>query len=282
MEKTKKEESAEGEDAENGSAAQEDPRLKELREEISQFGEGPPSDLKEGSQERTEWFKRWLDAQEVTPGLNPATMSRDQMLEMIEHDPEMLAMAKAQGIISERAMRMVRLVSKEKLKPAMEAHPALKWDDRLQDLCGEVGRVVQDDPSDSTCQVKFRCTVSATVWLPLACLIETEGRSVRVVDSEESLREAVEAIRGMPWNDDIKQCLGQLGVALQDDTSDGTTRVTFKELGITTWLPTSVLTDEDVDSSTASGGEDEDRKEDRSVDDVDEKDESPSKKQRTD
>lgn len=292
-----KKEGEEREKGENGSDTKEESRMKELRTEIAHFGEGPPVGLEEGSKERTAWFRRWLDDQQVDTPLNPANMSRDELLDMIETDPEMLSMAQAQGLVSQNAMRTVRLASKEELRPAMEAHPALKWDDRLQDLCGETGRVLQDDPSDSTSQVKFRCSVNATVWLPQSCLLdesETSGRAVRIVDSEESLRSAVDAHAGLRWSDEIKQFVGKQGVALQDDSSDGTTKVRFPELGITAWLPTSVLSDEDVDdSTTCPSGDDggEDQKEDGSGNNLDEKtnepaaasaeDESPSKKPRT-
>jgi len=63
----------------------------------------------------------------------------------------------------------------EQLRPAIEEHPALKWHDRLADVCGKVGRVLQDDASDGTSQVRFPAPQRLTVWLPTEILRPDEG-----------------------------------------------------------------------------------------------------------
>jgi len=254
----------------------EDPAVAELRSELDLFGEGPPENFAEGSPESVVWFKGWLDGLAVEPTLDPSNMSRAQLMDLLERDPEMLAMAQAQGWVGQNSMRTVTVAPEAELKPAMEAHPALKWDDRLTNICGDTGRVLQDDPSDGTAQVRFRGAISAEVWLPVSCLSE-EGdmdrpvtRKVRVA-SLEDFKTAVEGHKLMKWQDTMEELAGQMGLALEEDANDGTTRVRFPGLRVEAWLPTSVLTEEGSGDDDLEDDSDDD-------DDEDEDDAEPLRK----
>lgn len=164
----------------------------------------------------------------------------------------MLETAKARGFIGQDAMRMVQVSTLEDLKPAVEAHSVLKWDERLNAICGQTGTVLQDDPSDGTSQVQFPPPLTATAWLPTSALIDINGmmhemqdsaagpRMVRVVH-ERKLRPLVEAHDALKWHDQMGSLCGQLAEVLQVDASDGTSRVFFPPSRIYAWLPTSAL-----------------------------------------
>lgn len=241
-----------------------DNAMADLRVELAAFGEGPPAELKEGA-ERTMWFKTWLDSHQVEPQLDLSSMSRDQILEMLAKDPSMLAMAQAQGFVSQATMRMVRVSEQAVLQPAIEEHPGLKWDDRLIEICGKVGKVLQDDDSDGTSQVRFRDGLAATVWLPTSTLIDLEGQQVTIrkkvrVGTEEELRKAVEEHPLLNWQEEMSQLPGALALAVKEDRADATTRVRFPPpLCFDAWLPSSVLHDaeqtEESDSDDAGGEE---------------------------
>jgi len=249
-----------------------DAAVAELRSEIGLFDGGPPKTLAVGSPERTKWFSDWLESRRVEPALDPENMSRDQMLDLLEKNPDMLAMAQERGIVSQSTMRLAKVAGAEKLRPAMEKHSALNWDDRLQSICNQTGRVLQEDPSDGTAQVRFRGNLSATVWLPMSCLEDAEIRKV-CVGPEEQLRQAVEASSVLQWKDEMTKLAGQLGEVLEEDPSDGTTKVRFPSpLCITAWLPTSVLSNTDLGDSIScleddSESDDEDEAQDECLED---------------
>jgi len=225
--------------SENGSAVDAQATLEELRSEIAFFGEGPPKDLEPGSRERHEWFSKWLDSNEAEG------QGQGQLLNMLMQDPNMLAMAKQQGLVRPDDLREVQVASIAELRPAVEQHPALKWDDRLAGICGQRGRVLQDDPADGTSQVRFPPPTSATAWLPTSALHSVDGEEngpVVLVAPEEQLRPAVEAHDALNWYAEMSDLCGKRGVAMQQDEADGTTHVRFPPpLGINAWLPTSCL-----------------------------------------
>jgi len=228
-----------------GSDGQE---ARELRQELAEFGEGPPGSLEPGSPERRKWFQDWLDGHDVEQPMDFQSMSRGQMLSMLARDPRLMMMAQEQGLVPESAMRVVKVADKETLKPLMDAHPALKWDERLDKLCGKQGKVLQDDPSDGTSQVEFPAPQSATAWLPTSALSDVEGlrqgSHVRV-KRDTDLRAAVEAHGALQWDDAMTKLVGAIGRILIADP-DGTCKVTFPT-GETGWFPNSVL--EEVDAS---------------------------------
>mmetsp|Transcript_71858 Transcript_71858/g.131120 ORF Transcript_71858/g.131120 Transcript_71858/m.131120 type:complete len:1260 (+) Transcript_71858:63-3842(+) len=145
----------------------EDNSLESIRAELTLFDGGPSNALAEGSKERTDWFKSWLDNLEE---LHPKDVSRDQLLELAERDPELLAMARAHGIVCHDALRTVRVAAESELRPALEAHAALEWAEGLSAMCGQLGKVVCVDPSDKTSQVQFHSPINVSVWLPSSVL----------------------------------------------------------------------------------------------------------------
>lgn len=230
-----------------------DAALTENRLELSLFEGGPPKTLAVGSPDRTKWFSGWLESRKVEPAFDPENMSRDQMLDLLEKNPDMLAMAEERGIVRQRkrTIRMAKVAAADKLRPAMETHSALEWDDRLESVCNQTGHVLQEDPSDGTAQVSFRGNVSATVWLPMSCLEAAETFRKVCADPEE-LRQAVEANSALLWKDEMTNLVGQLGELLEEESSDGTAKVRFPPpVGMTAWLPASVLSNVDADGSSA-------------------------------
>lgn len=71
-------------------------------------------------------------------------------------------------------VKTMRLAPIEELKAAVEAHKALKWDERMGDVCGKVGTLVQEDPSDGTSQMRFALP-PVLAWFPTAALMAAEG-----------------------------------------------------------------------------------------------------------
>mmetsp|Transcript_100046 Transcript_100046/g.188317 ORF Transcript_100046/g.188317 Transcript_100046/m.188317 type:complete len:722 (-) Transcript_100046:152-2317(-) len=199
----------------------EDNSLESIRAELTLFDGGPSNALAEGSKERTDWFKSWLDSLEVEP--DPQNMSREQLLELAERNPEMLAMAQAHGIVGQNAMRTVRVAAESELKPAMEAHAALRWDERLTAVCGEIGKVLCDDPSDGTSQVKFQGPIFANVWLPSALLTDED-----VEDSSEEDVELDEDVELEHVELEYEEVLAEASDAHEDD-SEGVTKRALSE-----------------------------------------------------
>jgi hypothetical protein len=68
---------------------------------------------------------------------------------------------------------------REKLQPAVEAHPALKWHDRLADTCGKHGLVLKVD-NDGTSNMRFPCLDGMEVWLPTPCLADLPSPAAAV------------------------------------------------------------------------------------------------------
>jgi len=258
-----------------GSETTQDPALLELRSELAPFDVGPPGALSEGSAERVQWFKEWLDGTEVEPSIDLQNMTRDELLNMVEEDPELLAVARAQGLVDARTMRVVRVVPAELLRPAVEAHQTIKWDDRLLSICEQRGKVLQDDPSDQTAQVKFRGKISASVWLPLECLVDedrigSKPRKVQVAQAD-ALQKAVEEHPMLTWKASMVELAGQFAVAFEEELCYELTQVQFPDpISLRRWLPTSIL--QDVDGSIEDLGVEVSSLEDSEEDDDDDAD----------
>ncbi|CAE7232501.1 unnamed protein product [Symbiodinium natans] len=231
-----------------------DPALADLRTELMQFDTGPPSALAEGSVERVQWFKEWLDGTDVVPALDLQNMTRDELLNLVEEDPELLAVARAQGLVDERAMRVVRVVSADELRPAVEAHQTINWDDRLLSICEQRGKVLQDDPSDKTAQVKFRGKICASVWLPWECLVDEwmdlqesafQPRAVQVAPIDV-LQKEVEDNSWISWKAEMAELAGQFAVAIEEEPQYQLTKVQFPPpISLRRYLPTCTLQDSD-------------------------------------
>ncbi|CAJ1442765.1 unnamed protein product [Effrenium voratum] len=140
-------------------------------------------------------------------------------------------------------MRSVRVAKLEELKPAVEAHSALKWDDRLADACGCEGIVLKDDESDGTAQVRFPPPLGFKAWLPTSMLQDLSQPCKRVKACEkEQLKEAVEAHSALKWDERLAKLSGEEGLVIQQDKEDATLQVRFPTVSLTAWLPESTLT----------------------------------------
>merc|ERR1712187_1084407 len=122
------------------------------------------------------------------------------------------------------------------LRAAVEANPALKWEDGHKEVCGKVGIVMKDDESDGTTQVRF-ASLGVTAWLPTRCLTELEvagkpGHKVSVAPLEQ-LKPAVEAVPSLQWNDRLEATCRQIGTVMEEDLTDNTTKLQFEQLMIT-------------------------------------------------
>jgi protein phosphatase len=230
-----------------------------LQAELNEFGDGPADNLALGSPERTAWFSNWLtercsrDANDDNEegdshGGGSMNMTRDQFLGYLHNNPQLLAMAEDRGLFpagagssqqSESSNREVRVASLDELRAAVEEHPKLKWDERLVDVCNQLGSVIQDDESDGTSQVTFKHK-RLTAWLPTRML--TDIRAKVLVAPVEELRPAVEAHSALKWDARLQDLCQQEGEVLKVDDADGTSRVRFPApLGLTAWLPTGCL-----------------------------------------
>lgn len=233
-----------------------------LKAELSDYGDGPPDSLAPGSSERTQWFSKWViercskeSGEGGEDGEGPGvSMTRDQFLGMLHSNPQLLAMAEDRGLLGtppssqpSSSEREVKVAGLEELKPAVEAHPKLKWDDRLIDVCDQVGVVQQDDESDGTSQVQFQ-QLKLTAWLPTSSLTNTgttPGRSKAnpkvIVADVDTLRPAVESHTALKWDERLANVCSQEGEVLRVDSSDGTSQVRFPDKGLTAWLPSNCL-----------------------------------------
>lgn len=198
--------------------------------ELSTFGSQPAS-LASGSPERIEWFKEWVQ----------------------ELECEMEAKINRERILPTH----VRVGPSSKVRPLVERHPHIKWDDRLFDICGSRGIVEKEDDRDKTAQVSFP-EHRFKAWLPFNAL----GDVIMRVAELEELREAVNANRNLKWKDRLEQTCGKKVRLKEVDTSDDTAEVTTLDEPMTVWLPSSCL-------SEIIPGEDDDMGEDSSGDDTD-------------
>lgn len=143
-----------------------------LQQEKETYGEGPSSGSPDGSEDSLAWFRDFLAEQASAPrssqdGLGfPMSPELLQMMNVL--DP-----AERKNALGVKRQAKVKSDA-EQLKLAMEAHPALKWDERMLDVCGVVGGVLVDDDSDGTSQVKFDGALGFKAWLPTNMLEDVE------------------------------------------------------------------------------------------------------------
>jgi len=165
-----------------------------------------------------------------------------------------------QDLQRQRLYREVEIAPLERFKAAVEAHSALKWDERMIKFAGATGAVMEVDQSDSTARVKFG-QFRSFAWLPTCILrdcdeeeedsstddeldLESPGRAVRL-PLIDTLKPAVEKHPGLEWFDALVNACGQRGRVLCDN-SDGTSQVEFSKEdvapeGMVAWMPTDLL-----------------------------------------
>jgi len=177
-----------------------------LRAELEPFGEGPPSPLDRGSKGRTEWFQHFIDGLEKSDGeAGPSSVgvSREQFLHLVANNRNLLkSCPQARELLvlndSDSVKRTVRVAPIGELRPAVEEHKALRWNDVLADICGKVGSVLEDDDSDGTSHVRFEEPSKITVWLPTCQLMEVETPTGEGEWPTEEVRFASGSIDGLP------------------------------------------------------------------------------------
>eukprot|EP00931_Biecheleriopsis_adriatica_P083125 TRINITY_DN5665_c0_g2_i1.p1 TRINITY_DN5665_c0_g2~~TRINITY_DN5665_c0_g2_i1.p1 ORF type:complete len:575 (-),score=109.26 TRINITY_DN5665_c0_g2_i1:33-1757(-) len=150
---------------------------------------------------------------------------------------------------NEENKRRVIVAPRDELQPAVEQHQALKWDDRLANTCGKVGRVETEDPSDGTIKVKFAQPVGFTAWLPNSVL--QDSTRIKVVPLEE-LRGAVEAHPDLSWDEDrMAKLAGRDCDLLREDKAAGTVLIQDSMAGyMEAWLPKATTTHVNADNAT--------------------------------
>lgn len=228
----------------------------ELRTELAKFGDGPPEALARGSDERTAWFSEWLDEEERkgeansggagglgglgAGGLNGLT--QQQLFELVQQNPRVLnAISGGQGAAGAapgQQERMAHVASTDALRPLIESHPALKWDDRFAELGGTKVVVQQDDESDGTSQIRSSVGRGFSAWLPTAALRDYIVRVAPV----DVLGPAIEEHPGLRWEERRLEMCGKEGTVLQIDNHDDTGKVSFPApLSCSAWFPLATL-----------------------------------------
>lgn len=166
--------------------------LKEVDNE--QLAEGKREDLKaeleklsglkdiegeKGSEERQKAFEEWFDKSHdsgdsgggpsgIPPGLQALLGGLGGGI-----PPHLLSGANAKPDDG----RKVKICGLEELQSAVEAHPDLKWDQRMKDLGEAEGILCEEDTSDGTMQVRFAPPISMKAWLPTKAVTITEDGS---------------------------------------------------------------------------------------------------------
>eukprot|EP00812_Abedinium_dasypus_P014800 NODE_835_length_1348_cov_123.146172.p1 GENE.NODE_835_length_1348_cov_123.146172~~NODE_835_length_1348_cov_123.146172.p1 ORF type:complete len:334 (+),score=87.89 NODE_835_length_1348_cov_123.146172:3-1004(+) len=143
---------------------EDDDQIANLRTELANYEGAPTRDSEHAM--RTAWFLDWLEKHRDTEedGLG---MDYNHILRVLaEHK-------RAEYERCSVTQRRVHIAKVDELKPAVEKHPALKWDNRLEDICDQAGLVTKDDPSDGTSQVLVG---SVTAWLPTDMLTDIEDQ----------------------------------------------------------------------------------------------------------
>lgn len=239
--------------------------LQALEEELSLYGEGPPSDL--SAEDRTGWFQEWIntnsddDSREKPEGDRKPS---EHLLEFINDNPHILSRMSGHNgpfsvddLIGFHRGVGVQVGTEAEVRSAVEEHVALSWDDGYLDICGRVGRVESTEGKDGAVEVFFKKPAECRFWLPSSVLKQVK-RTVRVA-SIECLKPAVEAHSALKWNEKLSDVCSQNGEVKREDPSDSTVQVKFgSPIGITAWLPAACVTDVDEEEE---GKEDEHRDE---------------------
>merc|ERR1712228_271115 len=135
----------------------------DLQEEVSRFGDPPGV---KGSEERKEYFKRWLREKQEGGDGSAYPEGRLGQLQNI-----MNAFGEKTG---QQGNTPVRAAALPALKAAVLENEKLQWDNRLESIAGELGSKIKDDPSDGTSQVFFK-DPGFTCWLPTSTLTDEEA-----------------------------------------------------------------------------------------------------------
>jgi len=137
-------------------------------------------------------------------------MTRGEVIEMLERNPHLRAMAESQGLM-DPVSRPVQVACLERLKEAVESNSALKWDERLTSVCGQRGRVVQDDTSDGTSQVRFPEPIQIEAWLPTCVLMDIEDEEDCLANEDDTVPPTVQLSTPPESGTQDVACAGAVG-----------------------------------------------------------------------
>lgn len=138
--------------------------------ELKDFGGGPPEAA--SAEERKAWFQAWVDRMRPPEPGSAAPRAQAQSL-----PPPALPAGDAgdvspvgDGMETRRLQKLgpVRVVHGDLLKPAVEAHSTMEWQDGLLSLAGRTGIIIDVDEEADLAQVKFAC---GREWLPTTVLL---------------------------------------------------------------------------------------------------------------
>lgn len=149
----------------------------QLKKEMETIQDGPtPVPGAPGSDERREWFKKSAEKWEAAlddPGAGGGGDQRAELMRQILSNPSQASRLFTGGVGGgqpDKPIRKVRVTTLEELKESVVAHPALQWDERMEDMAGAEGEVYKDD-TDETSHVRFP-ELGVTAWLSTSTLRE--------------------------------------------------------------------------------------------------------------
>eukprot|EP00658_Telonema_sp_P-2_P020406 TRINITY_DN1806_c0_g1_i11.p1 TRINITY_DN1806_c0_g1~~TRINITY_DN1806_c0_g1_i11.p1 ORF type:complete len:503 (-),score=122.54 TRINITY_DN1806_c0_g1_i11:263-1771(-) len=146
----------------------------QLKEEQASIGQAQGTS---GSSVREEWFRKW-EVGLPAGGRPSGQMDEMEMMRMMIQRPggteALMGLLGGQKPEDEpEDGRKVRAAAIEVLKPAVDDHNALQWDERMKALAGAEGVVKSDDTNDGTSQVRFP-GIGMVAWLPTSTLSDVQ------------------------------------------------------------------------------------------------------------
>eukprot|EP00928_Gymnodinium_smaydae_P072055 TRINITY_DN55492_c0_g1_i1.p1 TRINITY_DN55492_c0_g1~~TRINITY_DN55492_c0_g1_i1.p1 ORF type:complete len:501 (-),score=99.05 TRINITY_DN55492_c0_g1_i1:72-1574(-) len=141
-----------------------DDDVSQLKLEAEKLGEAPGT---RGSAEWNEFFEG--KAERPKEGESGGeTGGIPNLMRMLAQHPNPSEMLQRMGV----PMRKVKVTDLDTLTKAVEAHPSLAWDARMEQLAGQEGHATRVDDSDGTTNVRFPAPINLVVWLPSDCLTD--------------------------------------------------------------------------------------------------------------
>jgi protein phosphatase len=144
----------------------------QLMDEKATYGDGPPCEFAVGSADRHAWFETWMAellnrrSQGPPEIVDCAGVVRDPIADLLAS----LTQRQPQARPPAPTIRSARVLSEDIVRPAVESHAALRWNDKLVEVCGREVGVLEDDASDGTSKVLF--SNEAPQWIPTAVLVD--------------------------------------------------------------------------------------------------------------
>jgi len=154
-------------------------KREDLKAELEKLSGLKDIEGEKGSEERQKAFEEWFDKSHdsgdsgggpsgIPPGLQALLGGLGGGI-----PPHLLSGANAKPDDG----RKVKICGLEELQSAVEAHPDLKWDQRMKDLGEAEGILCEEDTSDGTMQVRFAPPISMKAWLPTKAVTIIEDGS---------------------------------------------------------------------------------------------------------